>query len=394
MFTFPVGFFNLIVSGGGGGTTDPFAANVVLFLKGDGTNGSTNIVDSSPSPKTITVNGNAQISTAQSKYGGSSLLFDGSGDYLTTTALNLVNIDFTVEYWIYVLTTKFGVILSSYSLPNQVGAFITHTHSSGAITAQNGISGIATPTITNNSWIHVAATYQQSSNQLKIYLNGVLSQSISVTMNNQHSTCWIGGAPNDNNIGGWWLHAYVDSLRVTQGIARYTANFNPETDTYLDLDIPAPTLTINRCLATNGGTVTASSTFNSNFPASSTINGDRKGLNWANGGGWNNAGSLPAWLEVAFSTSYSITKINVITLQDNYNSPVEPTTATTFSSFGVTSYSIEYWNGSAWIVIDSTTGNNKVYKEFTFSAVTTTKIRVYITASVDGVARLVEVEAY
>jgi phage-related protein len=214
---------------------DPHANNVVLFLKGDGTNGSTNIIDSSPSPKTISVFGNAQISTAQSKYGGSSLLFDGSGDYLTATPLNLVNVDFTVEYWIYVLTTKRGVILSSYNNPNQVGTFITHTNSNGAIAAQNGIFGIDTPAITNNSWIHVAATYQQSSNQLKIYLNGVLSQSISVTINDQHSTCWIGGAPNDNNIGGWWLHAYVDSLRVTRGVVRYTANFNPETDTYLNV---------------------------------------------------------------------------------------------------------------------------------------------------------------
>jgi hypothetical protein len=233
MFTFPVGFFNFIVSSGGGGTTDPYAADVVLFLKGNGTNGSTAITDSSPSPKTISVFGNAQISTAQSKYGGSSLLFDGSGDYLTTTPLNLVNVDFTVEYWIYVLTAKLGVILSSYTFPNQANTFVTHTNW-GIITAQNGLVGADTPAITNNTWIHVAITYLQSSNQLKIYLNGVLSQSKSVTINSQHSTCWIGGAPNDNNLGSWWLHAYVDSLRVTRGVVRYTSNFNPETDTYLN----------------------------------------------------------------------------------------------------------------------------------------------------------------
>lgn len=234
MFTCPIGFFNLIASGGGGETTDPFAANVVLFLKGDGTNGSTNIIDSSPSPKTISVFGNAQISTTQSKYGGSSLLFDGSGDYLTTTALNLVNIDFTVEYWIYVLTTKHGIVLSSYTVPNQTNALIVHTNSNGRITAQNGLVGVDTSVVTNNSWLHVAVTYQQASTQLRIYLNGVLSATATATVNNQHTTCWVGGAPNDNNISSWWLHAYIDSLRVTRGTVRYTANFNPETDTYLN----------------------------------------------------------------------------------------------------------------------------------------------------------------
>ena len=62
--------------------TDPYRSQVSLLLHGDGANGSTTIVDSSPSPKTVTAVGNAQISTTQSKFGGSSLAFDGAGDYL------------------------------------------------------------------------------------------------------------------------------------------------------------------------------------------------------------------------------------------------------------------------------------------------------------------------
>jgi hypothetical protein len=52
-------------------------SNVSLLLHGNGTNGSTTITDNSPSPKTVTAVGNAQISTAQSKYGGGSIAFDG-----------------------------------------------------------------------------------------------------------------------------------------------------------------------------------------------------------------------------------------------------------------------------------------------------------------------------
>ena len=99
MFTFPVGT-NWIQQNQ---NQDPFANNVVLFLKGNGANGSTNIIDSSPNPKTISVFGDTQISTAQSKYGGSSIVFDGVGDYLEVTPLTAFNFgtgDFTIESWI------------------------------------------------------------------------------------------------------------------------------------------------------------------------------------------------------------------------------------------------------------------------------------------------------
>ena len=43
---------------------DPDYSNVSLLLHGDGANGSTTLVDSSPSPKTVTAFGDAQISTA------------------------------------------------------------------------------------------------------------------------------------------------------------------------------------------------------------------------------------------------------------------------------------------------------------------------------------------
>ena len=49
--------------------------NTVLLLHGDGTNGSTIFTDSSSYPKAVTASGNAQISTAQSRFGGASMHF-------------------------------------------------------------------------------------------------------------------------------------------------------------------------------------------------------------------------------------------------------------------------------------------------------------------------------
>lgn len=45
----------------------------------DGADAATTFTDSETTPKTVTANGNAQIDTAQSKFGGASALFDGTG---------------------------------------------------------------------------------------------------------------------------------------------------------------------------------------------------------------------------------------------------------------------------------------------------------------------------
>ena len=85
-------------------SNDPFFENVSLLLFGNGTNGSTIINDNSQSPKTILSVGNSQISTAQSKFYGSSILFDGTGDWLTVSPTTDLVFDagaFTVEFWFY-----------------------------------------------------------------------------------------------------------------------------------------------------------------------------------------------------------------------------------------------------------------------------------------------------
>ena len=79
--------------------------NVIFLAKFDGSNGSTSITDSSNKNNSITVNGGAQISTAASKFGGSSLKLDyenaGTGDRLVadTVADNLTSTTHTIEFW-------------------------------------------------------------------------------------------------------------------------------------------------------------------------------------------------------------------------------------------------------------------------------------------------------
>ena len=68
----------------------------------------------------------------------------------------------------------------------------------------------------------------------------------------------------------------------------------------------------------------------------------------------------------------------------------------TFTLYGLTAYEVQYWTGTTWASVPnaSVVGNNKVWRKFTFPALTTTKIRVVTSAGLASYSRLTEVEAY
>ena len=127
-------------------------------------------------------------------------------------------------------------------------------------------------------------------------------------------------------------------------------------------------------------------------------NGDRKGLNLSNGGTWNDAtaGVYPDWVQIDFNGAKTINEIDVFTIQDNYGSPVEPTDTMTFSQYGITAFDVQYWNGATWVTVPggSVTGNNKVKSKFTFSPITTSKIRVLVNNALASYSRIIEIETY
>jgi RHS repeat-associated protein len=151
---------------------------------------------------------------------------------------------------------------------------------------------------------------------------------------------------------------------------------------------------VNVALATNGATASASSIYWSQAPASNAINGDHVGSNshWADGTSF----GYPDWIQVDFAGSKTINEIDVFGLQENYSNPVEPTLTMT-SRYALTNFEVQYWDGSAWATVSggSVTGNDKVWKKFTFSPLTTSKIRVHVTnVAGDNHSQVVEVEAW
>ena len=154
----------------------------------------------------------------------------------------------------------------------------------------------------------------------------------------------------------------------------------------------------NVALASAGGVASASSTYSpsASFPASSINNNERAGANWGNGGGWidGTPNAFPDWVQIVFNGQKTIDHVVVYSVQDNFTAPVEPTNTQTFSLFGVTNFTVDGWNGSAWTTLATVAGNTLVKRTVTFSAFTTDRIRITITSGLNSYSRLTEVEAW
>jgi hypothetical protein len=204
-------------------------AFVSLLLHMDGSNASTTFTDSSLTPKTVTPSGNAQISTAQSKFGGASALFDGTTDYISAgpdTSLDPASGDFTLEGWLRP-STQVQTIGGIFGF----GAFTMMLYIQGTNAvlemSSNGSSNQIAATafaVTLNTWQHFAIVRQGTS--IKVYKDGVQTYSGTFTgaLNTSGKTLRIGwnGSTSAETYTG-----YVDEVRLSKGVARYTAGFTP-----------------------------------------------------------------------------------------------------------------------------------------------------------------------
>lgn len=152
----------------------------------------------------------------------------------------------------------------------------------------------------------------------------------------------------------------------------------------------------NVALASAGAVASASSTYSNGYPVTAVNNDQRSGANWGNGGGWNDAtyGTRPDWVQINFNGIKTIDRVVVYTLQDNYTNPIEPTDTLTFNTYGITDFTVQGWDGSAWVTLATVSGNNLVKRTVSFAAYTTDRIRINITNGLDGWSRITEIEAW
>jgi hypothetical protein len=230
--------------------TDPFFANVSLLLHGDGANGSTTIIDSSPSPKTVTAVGDAQINTTVTdpfgRTGVGVMAFDGTGDYLSAgsnSSFAFGTGDFTIECWLYRSSSNqqnfSGLVQTVSSLAAPASTSNWQLGFGGSpfsnVNSLTFFIGTASNFTLNNSnvlpaqtWVHVAVSRQ--GNLFRLFEAGQLVGSGTATFSLAESTLWVGV----NRGGNSFFDGYIDDLRITKGVARYTANFTPPTAPFPD----------------------------------------------------------------------------------------------------------------------------------------------------------------
>ena len=231
---------------------DPYFNNVSLLLHMDGSNGSTTFTDSSKNNLTVTASGSAKISTTQSKFGGSSAAFDGSGDYLTTADTSLLSLgsgDFAVECWVYLNNVSkqyqnlldFRKISSTESVPA-----ISVSYSDLRYEAAGSVRITGSAVMTAGVWHHVAVS--RSGPNIKLFLNGnQIGSTYSDTTNYQSSKLTLGrfpfGVVSD-------LNGYLDDVRITNSVARYTENFTPPTEAFPNfMDMRGPSVSVSQRLS-------------------------------------------------------------------------------------------------------------------------------------------------
>ena len=192
--------------------------------------------------KTVTANGNAQIDTAQYKFGGASALFDGTGDWLSSgdsADWDFGTGDFTIDFWIRrngVQTLYAGPVQAQEISGNGwgfqfgdgtgfglVGALFWSLRVSGS--SSNVVA--STVVIPDNTWTHIAVV--RASGVLTFYQNGVAVASAGSypAVNGGTGGLGIGRLATDSN--NYYFNGWIDELRVSKGIARWTSNFTPPT---------------------------------------------------------------------------------------------------------------------------------------------------------------------
>jgi len=212
--------------------------NNVLMISGEGADASTSVIDECG--KVVTVNGGAQIDTAQFKFGQSSILFDGSGDYLTladSADWDFGSGDFTIDFWVrfnsfqasgyQMLVTRWTaakiswIVLHYNTISDRWLHFGYSTNgSSGSYFNWNWDPAL-------NTWYHV--TIVRNGNDCKGFVNGVQVGSTGdlsgVTMFSTDTGIYIG--QSTDLTSGFELNGWLDDIRISKGIARWTSAFTP-----------------------------------------------------------------------------------------------------------------------------------------------------------------------
>lgn len=232
------GWVNERLSVGEAETGDPYWDFVVSLLHFEGADGATAVTDD-VTRRVWTFNGNAQLDTAQFKFGTSSLLLDGTGDYITTpnnAELQVRALNFTIECWVRLNALPGANSMTIANKRDGGGAeefsLYINTTAVPGITLFDGssIGAAESPdALVTGQWYHIAGV--RTGGFLYLFVDGVrkATTAISAAAATNTGVLHIGrdGFNTARDLNGW-----VDEFRFTLGIGRYIHDFNVPTSIF------------------------------------------------------------------------------------------------------------------------------------------------------------------
>ena len=203
---------------------DPYWNNVVLAMRMDDS-GLTDV-----KAHTVTKYGNTTRSATQSKFGGYSAYFDGTGDYLSipdSEDCELGSGDFTIEAFVYRSSATYGTVVSKAgTVPSTQHSFLLLISAAGAVVAYLSNTGTSSTLALGSSdgvipvgeFKHLALV--RSGSAIDICVDGVsvVSGTFSGAIFNGTANIQIGAY---NATATVFFAGYIDELRITKGVARY-----------------------------------------------------------------------------------------------------------------------------------------------------------------------------
>jgi len=207
-------------------------ASVTSLLHFDGTDGSTTFTDITG--KIWSPAGTAQIDTAQSKFGGASGLFGGGWIASASSEdFNIISGNFTFEFFCRHSSTSGnqGMVESYLNNNNRWNISLVD----GALNFYTLVGSVGSTKITTtapavDTWHHIALVKDGST--FTLYVNGT-------AVGTSTTTSYYAGAVvqyvGTSGAGSTPYNGHIDELRITKGIARYTANFTPPTSAFLNV---------------------------------------------------------------------------------------------------------------------------------------------------------------
>ncbi len=203
------------------GVKDPYFSSVKLLLQGSGSA----ITDKSKNAFALSVSGNTALSTAVVKNNPKSIYFDGNGDHITADGAwpDQGTGDWTVETWLYAITpTKASYIMDFRTSGSNL---VIQTGSTGQMSVTINGAQRYSSVISANTWYHLAIS--RIGNTHYILLNGSIVATYTSSWSWASSTKLTIATDVTTRIATTGQHfiGYLDDLRLTSGVGRYSSSF-------------------------------------------------------------------------------------------------------------------------------------------------------------------------